>query len=162
MIRDAHISDLDAIMPLFDRARAYMRASGNPSQWDESYPSREVITADIEADHCRVLVDGDGEIVGVFAFILGVDPTYLQINGGAWLNDEPYGVVHRLASSGKRGGVARECLRWCYERCRNLRVDTHADNRTLQHILETEGFVRCGIIYVRNHSPRIAYHKVIL
>ena len=162
MIRDAHISDLDAIMPLFDRARAYMRASGNPSQWDESYPSREVITADIEAGHCRVLVDGDGEIVGVFAFILGVDPTYLQINGGAWLNDEPYGVVHRLASSGKRGGVARECLRWCYECCRNLRVDTHADNRTLQHILETEGFVRCGIIYVRNHSPRIAYHKVIL
>lgn len=69
MIRDAHISDLDAIMPLFDRARAYMRASGNPSQWDESYPSREVITADIEAGHCRVLVDGDGGIVGVFAFI---------------------------------------------------------------------------------------------
>lgn len=51
------------------------------------------------------------------------------------------------------------CLDWSYEQCHNLRIDTHDDNRIMQHILEKTGYVKCGRIYVEDGSPRIAYHK---
>jgi RimJ/RimL family protein N-acetyltransferase len=41
----------------------------------------------------------------------------------------------------------------------NIRIDTHRDNAIMQHLLEKNGFVKCGIIYVEDGSPRIAYQK---
>ena len=38
-------------------------------------------------------------------------------------------------------------------------ADTHADNAVMQRLLEGAGFVRCGIIYTDDGSPRIAYQK---
>ena len=43
------------------------------------------------------------------------------------------------------------------QRCGNIRVDTHRDNKVMQHILTKQGFQRCGIIYVKNGTERIAY-----
>lgn len=40
----------------------------------------------------------------------------------------------------------------------NVRVDTHANNTTMQRLIEKSGFKKCGIIHVRDGSPRIAYH----
>ena len=77
---------------------------------------------------------------------------------GRWLNDKPYGVIHRLASNGKTGGVARLCIAWCAARADNLRADTHADNLVMQRLLLANGFQPCGIIYTRE-SPRLAYQK---
>ena len=76
-----------------------------------------------------------------------------------WLRPGPYGTIHRLASNGRAGGVAKACFGWCWERMHNLRADTHADNAVMQRLLEGEGFVRCGIIYTDDGSPRIAYQK---
>lgn len=39
----------------------------------------------------------------------------------------------------------------------NIRIDTHADNKTMQHLIEADGFTRCGIIYIADGTPRIAY-----
>ena len=41
-------------------------------------------------------------------------------------------------------------------------VDTHADNKVMQHLLESEGFTRCGIIHVEDGTPRIAYQRLSL
>ena len=79
---------------------------------------------------------------------------------GHWLNDGPYGTLHRLASAGHRSGVGRLVIDWCLEHCESLRADTHADNKVMQHVLESNGFSRCGIIHLANGSPRIAYQKL--
>ena len=42
----------------------------------------------------------DRKLAAVFAYIEGNDPTYSDIFDGAWLNNLPYAVVHRLASAG--------------------------------------------------------------
>ena len=103
----------------------------------------------------------DGQIEAVFAFILGTDPTYAVIEDGQWLDDTlPYGTVHRLASAGKHKGVASAVLDWSMEHCQSLRADTHADNKIMQHLLEKNGFTRCGIIHVADGSPRFAYQKL--
>ena len=46
------------------------------------------------------------------------------------------------------------------EHCQSLRADTHADNKIMQHLLEKNGFTRCGIIHVADGSPRFAYQKL--
>mgnify|MGYP002933455973 FL=1 len=57
------------------------------------------IAAHIAARELYVLRE-EGAIHGVFAFILGEDPTYRVIEQGAWLSDAPYGTIHAVASDG--------------------------------------------------------------
>lgn len=161
LIRPAGLGDLPLVMEIYDYARAFMRANGNVTQWVNGYPSEELIRQEIQDGHSFVCTDGDGEIVGTFCFILGDDPTYQQIYDGAWLNDEPYGVIHRMGTNGKRKGIAEACLNWNFQQSVNIRVDTHRDNLVMQHILEKNGFKRCGIIYVRDGTERIAYQKIV-
>ena len=49
---------------------------------------------------------------------------------------------------------------YCKEDFDNLRIDTHDDNKKMQHLIEKNGFIRCGIIYVYDGSPRIAYQYI--
>lgn len=41
-------------------------------------------------------------------------------------------------------------------------IDTHKDNKITRHLIEKNGFAKCGIIYVADGSPRIAYEKQII
>jgi len=100
-----------------------------------------------------------GEILGVFCYFLGEDPTYQSIEDGAWINDRPYGVIHRIAVAVHQRGVASACFSWCYAACGNVKIDTHRDNIPMQRSLEKNGFSRCGIIHLANGDPRIAYQK---
>ncbi len=113
MFRGARRSDLDAIMQIYARARQEMAASGNPTQWGTSFPPQDLIEEDIDTNRLFVYLH-NGEMEAVFAFVLGPDPTYAKIEDGQWLNDAlPYGTIHRLASAGKRPGVATDVINWC-------------------------------------------------
>ena len=84
-----------------------------------------------------------------------------EVYVGGWLNEKPYGVIHRIASSGKVGGVFSACLEWCSRYVDNIRIDTHRDNRVMQELLLRHGFRRCGIIYLANGDERIAFQKEV-
>lgn len=43
MIRKATYDDLDRLMEIFTSARKIMRESGNLKQWDDSYPSEDIV-----------------------------------------------------------------------------------------------------------------------
>lgn len=157
IIRKASESDIDSLMPLYDSARNFMRSRGNTAQWSNGYPSRETIMADIIAGNCYIGIGPDGDIELVFAFIIGTDSTYNIIEDGAWPNDKPYGTIHRMASSGKRSGMLAASIEFCLKLIGTIRLDTHADNQTMRQGAERLGFVRCGIIYCQDGTPRIAY-----
>ena len=164
MIRRAAIQDLEQIMQIYARAVQYMHASGNPNQWVEGYPSRALIEEDI-ARGVSYVVDRDGVIEAVFSYIEGEDPTYRQIEQGMWRTNGSYGTVHRMASAGRLRGVAGICFSWCAEQaklhgCSSLRADTHQDNRIMQHLLQKNGFVYCGVIHLANGAPRMAFERV--
>lgn len=146
-------------MAIYASARKFMQEHGNPNQWINGYPSEEYILQEINDKHSFVCEDGEGAIVGTFCFIIGEDPTYAHIENGEWLNDAPYGTIHRIASNGKEKGISERCIQWCYAQHNNIRVDTHRENLIMQHILKKNGFKECGIIYVSNGTPRIAYQK---
>lgn len=157
-IRRAVWEDLPQIMEIYARARAFMRETGNPTQWGDGYPQESLIRQDI-AEGVSYVAEEKGELEAVFMFRQGEDPTYRVIEEGAWRNDAPYGVLHRIASMGRVRGAGSRCIQWCFDQCGNLRGDTHSDNKVMQHVLEKNGFVRCGRIYVADGSPRIAYQK---
>lgn len=158
-IRNAELADLDQIMVIYKRASAYMAKTGNPNQWVNGYPKRELIASDIKRQ-VSFVAEENGRIEGVFSFIFGEDPTYQKIEQGAWICDGEYATIHRLASAGTMNGIAAECFIWCADQCKNIRADTHHDNRIMQHLLEKNNFVRCGIIYLSTGAPRIAYQRV--
>lgn len=156
-IRKATYYDIPDIMTIYESARRFMRSRGNTVQWSNGYPSMETIQKDIDRNVCFV-ADSNGKLLFVFAFIVGYDPTYQKIDG-EWLDDEPYGTIHRLASSGATTGVFHSCLKFCMKIIGNIRVDTHESNRPMRRVIEMEGFKRCGIIYVADGTPRIAYQR---
>ena len=160
-IRHSLPKDLDAIIEIFHYARQFMKEHGNPNQWINGYPSAELILREITNGTNYVCENENGEIIGTFCFIPGEDPTYARIDDGNWLNNEPYYVIHRMATNGKQKGVADACFKWCFEHCNNIRVDTHHDNLVMQNILKKYGFRRCGIIYTHNGTSRIAYQRTL-
>jgi RimJ/RimL family protein N-acetyltransferase len=157
-IRQTVIEDLDTVMEIYTNARQYMRDNGNQDQWNNGYPSVNLITEDIYNQCSYVCIDNN-QIVGVFRFTLGIDSTYINIYEGKWLNEEPYGVVHRIASAKHKKGVASYCLDYCLNQCPNIRIDTHRDNIIMQNLLLKNGFSRCGIILLTNGSERLAYQR---
>ena len=161
-IRKSALQDVDTMMRIYERARAFMAEHGNPRQWGNTHwPPETLIRRDIAEGNSYVCVDG-GRIVGTFYYISGkdIEPTYASIEDGAWQNPAPYGVVHRIASDGTVPGVGTFCILWAFEQCGHLRMDTHGDNTVMQNLLTKLGFSRQGVIHVQEDSdPRIAYEK---
>ena len=159
VIRQSTPEDLPEILRLIAAARAFMVEHGNPLQWPEGYPSAEQLSSDIARVHSYVCAAPEyAGLVGTFYFAVEEEPSYQHIEG-RWLNDTPYGVIHRLASDGRARGLFRECLAFASKHCSEIRVDTHEDNAPMRQLLVAEGFVPCGTIYVADGSPRIAYQK---
>ena len=119
-----------------------------------------MILEDIAKGNGFVVLDG-GKIVGYFAFIASPEPTYARIYGGAWLdNEQPYHVVHRIGSYPEVHGIFKTVMDWCFERDPNIRIDTHRDNRIMQHCISSYGFTYCGIIYLESGDERLAYQLI--
>ena len=157
-IRKTKMEELEQVMAIYARARQFMAEHGNATQWGTTKPAREVIVRDIEQGNSYVCVE-NGELAAVFYFNKEVDPTYLTIYDGAWANDLPYGVVHRIASAGAVKGAGSFCLNWAFQQCGNLKIDTHRNNIVMQNTLKKNGFVYCGIIHLLDGDERLAYQR---
>lgn len=156
-IQLAKMEHLGAILDIYRSARAYMAKTGNPSQWGSTHPEENTLVEDICKKQLHICTEG-GEICGVFAFILGEDPTYGHIEGN-WHHSSPYGTIHRIASNGAKRGVFSRCIAFCESKIDHLRIDTHHDNKVMQDLVAKHGFSYCGIIYLANGSPRLAYDR---
>lgn len=159
-IRKSTKDDIDRILQIFEDAREFMKQTGNPNQWSGGYPPESLILQDIDNGDSYIC-EKDGVIVGTFYYKQGEDPTYKEIYDGQWLDNKPYGVVHRIATAKGTRGVGSFCLDWSFNQTKNIRIDTHRDNLPMQRLLTKQGFKRCGIIYLDNGDERIAYQKIL-
>lgn len=160
-IRKATYNDIPRLMETFANARTIMRASGNMNQWNDNYPSEDIVRKDISEGVCHVLCDADDKIIATMAFIKGPDPTYAIIYDGEWIDDAPYYVIHRIAVREPGHKAADKLLEWAFMQTSSLRIDTHRDNVIMHHILHKHGFTHCGRILLANGDPREAFQKNI-
>ena len=155
-IRKASEQDLPRILQIYEKAREFMCANGNREQWKDGYPSETLIKQELAHMY---LCMSDEKIACVFYYAETTEKEYEQING-KWLNEEPYGVVHRVASTGIVKGAASYCLNWAYTQIPNIRMDTYEDNIPMQHLLKKCGFQYCGSFRRQGTEKWLAYHKV--
>ena len=172
-IRKTTSADLDAVMQIYAHAQAEMAAAGNPDQWGDTHPPRALIEADISAGKSYVLVDDKNGndaayprgILAVFYFAVEDDPTYAKIEGSwAQANVAEYGVVHRIARAPGAKGAGAACLKWCYDQCGHVRIDTMEANVPMHKLLKRLRYERCGVIRLGLFDDpamdeRIAYQK---
>ena len=158
-IRPSTIKDLPVILHLRDQSREIMRSYGNVYQWPEGYPPDEKFSKDIELGGSHVMLDASGEIVATFALLPGPDVTYHVIYDGQWLDDEPYHVIHRIASTPDSHGVLDAVLDYCQAVAPNIRIDTHEANVIMRKGLKKHGYHYCGIIHLLDGNERMAYQK---
>lgn len=160
--------DIDALMPIFDEARATIATLGI-DQWQDGYPSRKVIETDVQKrqSYC---VSIEGRICASFVLLDDGEPTYDRIFEGAWLTGDvqDYIAIHRVAISvANRGqGIAPAMIAYAADMARrtgrrSLRIDTHRGNVVMRRMLEKNGFSYCGIIYLASGAERVAYEKIL-
>ena len=156
IIRAMKEEDLPAVMDIYAGAREFMKRIGNPNQWRDSWPPRDVIEQDIQ-DGIGYVVEENGTICGAFACWYGdhPEPTYDRIYNGSWITEGPYAVIHRIAAiEGSHAG--RYAIEQTIDRYHHVRIDTHHDNAAMRHTLKRIGFTECGIIYLENGEERVA------
>ncbi|WP_286209564.1 GNAT family N-acetyltransferase [Dubosiella newyorkensis] len=154
-IRNAKSTDLEQLEQLYENARNYMHTYGNPNQWNDGHPNQKDLKEDILKEQLYIVESVDG-IEGAFVYYEGIDPTYIKIEG-EWLNEEPYAVLHKVASAGKKKRIGDTILQYGIHRSNNVKIDTHADNIPMQKCILRNGFQYAGIIYLANGDPRNAY-----
>lgn len=173
-IRATTPKDIDAVMAIIEEARGTIAALGI-DQWQNGSPNLAMVTQDMALGQGRVVTDDDGAIIGTFALIYTGEPTYDRIYDGAWRGADraddgsvAYIAIHRVAVSvAQRGrGVSTAIIGYAEEYARilgktSLRIDTHEGNVVMRRMLEKNGFVHCGTIYLQNGDARVAYEKVL-
>ena len=166
-VRKSRPEDEKAVVEIYNQAKEYFAEVGTFQWVDGGYPDEEEFNDDIK-NGVGYVVTADDKVVGVAALIDERDEDYSYIEDGAWLNDEDYVVVHRIAvhKEYKGKGIGAALLHKAEEIAlesnkNNVRIDTHEENTPMQRLVEKDGYVRCGIIYVMGKLKRIAYQKVI-
>mgnify|MGYP001446156788 FL=1 len=107
-IRNAELCDLPYLLEILENAKAMLRALGI-DQWQNGYPNENTLREDIQNKICRVVMDGENNILASAAVYVGDEPTYHEIYNGAWQTENKiYGIVHRImaANNAKKRGAA--------------------------------------------------------
>lgn len=159
-IRKSTLADLPIILSLRDQAREIMRSYGNVYQWPDGYPRDDMFLKDIELGGSHVMLDEEGIIVGTFALLPSPEVTYNVIYDGQWLDDGPYYVIHRIASTPDSHGILDALLDYCESQVANIRIDTHEANFIMREGLKRHGYQYCGIIHLLNGDERLACQKI--
>ena len=171
--RRAEIADMDALLDILEQAKAYLRESG-VDQWQEGYPNREALAADIETGRGWLFECVDnGEIAGYECVAMTPEVCYREIDG-AWLTEgENYAVIHRAMAAARYRGtrLAADMFSFAAELAAGMgrlsvRVDTHRDNKAMNRLCEKQGFTYCGVVDLglvdpASDSLRNAYEKML-
>ena len=107
-----------------------------------SYVRNSPIDTEVFVHGAFCVCESGGHIAAVFFYHFGeeAEPTYADITDGQWTDSGPYGVVHRIASDGTVKGAGSFRIRWAFEQCGHLRMDTHTDNTVMRNLLKKLGF----------------------
>ena len=156
--------DVERIMELVADAQNWFRGQ-EIDQWQDGYPTREIILSDILGGE-NYLVEYNGVIVATCVVSFAGEPTYDEVYGKGWLNENRYAVVHRIAVADecRRKGIAKEILHYAEELSAergiaDIRIDTHRDNVAMRSLLKKLGYTHCGRITLTSGAYREAYHK---
>ncbi len=164
-LRPVNVDEIDIAMQFIDEAKKYLKSLG-VDQWQKGYPNRECIIHDV-MNKKGYFLTFKNDTTGYLCIDFDGEPAYNELQGH-WQQNGAYVVVHRMAiGNAFRGkGIANFAFRLVEKMALSngvncIRVDTDAENKTMQYILKKNGFYYCGVIRFDN-SDKIAFEKVII
>ena len=164
--RKAKLEDLDQIMVAVEDSREVLRLQGN-GQWQDGYPNKDDFINDINNGHLYVVLNENKQVVGTCALTYR-EEDYHHLYEGKWLTDLPYIVMHRVALKKEyhNQGYGRKLFEVFIEQAkiqgyRSLRIDTHAGNAIMRHLIESFNFVYCGKAILTPNKDRMVYERVL-
>lgn len=163
-MRPATVDDVPAIVATLEAGRALLAADGIDQWQDGAGPDVDLVTSDVARGWGRVFLIG-GQVAATAALIDEPEPAYDQVVEGAWQvrsgavapagATSPYATIHRVAVAPAFRGmhVAQRFYARLIEEARargfaEIRVDTHADNVRMQHVIASAGFTRAGTVRI--------------
>jgi RimJ/RimL family protein N-acetyltransferase len=169
-LRVATSEDLAHIMQLINYSKALLKTDGIP-QWQKGTPNEGTVTKDID-NAWEYVLEIDGVTAGCAALWQKPDPNYSAIYDGRWLpgSDTPYAALHRVSVSPDFHGqhLGERLLKALIERGKDLgfrqfRIDTHAKNLRMQHLIAKTGFQRAGVVRMHDdpHDLRYVYQLFV-
>ena len=162
LISKAKFSDIERIEIIIKEAHRFMADNGI-DQWQDGYPSSDIIKNDIEKGIAYKL-ECNSKTIAYFVITDGVEESYNKIYNGKWACNGKYITVHRLmVSSDARGsGTATKIIDFVKDIAKDksvdsIRADTHNDNFPMKGLLLKCGFKECGTIYLTRGGIRRAF-----
>lgn len=160
-LRRSTMAELPVIEEIIEDGRQALKTAGS-TQWQDGNPTKETLVDDIKQRHSWVLLV-NGQVAGVATLLPGPEDDYRTITGGHWSNDgDDYVTIHRVAISSHFRGqhlssylfsdllTVGQALGYT-----NFRIDTHAQNQVMQHLIKKFGFLYRGTVTVDDQlDPR--------
>lgn len=165
-IRIAKKEDLNSIKELTEACAVAMQDKGI-FQWNEHYPSRETLAADIDKKELYVLEE-DKNIPGTVVLTDYMDEEYIPIE---WLTKSGNNLyIHRLATHPAKwgSGLGQQLMDFAEDFARennfdSVRLDTFSQNKRNHKFYESRGYKRLGDIFFPKQSehPFHCYELVL-
>jgi GNAT superfamily N-acetyltransferase len=152
MIRVGWEADVFALQTLLVACVVGMRQA-DIDQWDDVYPTAQIIADDLKAGTLFV-AERAGDVIGAVTLNQKQEPEYGCV---AWkFTDEPIGVIHRLmiTPSLQRQGLGRTLMAGIEEQaalagCRSIRLDTFSGNPPALRLYREMGYTEVGSVHFR-------------
>jgi GNAT superfamily N-acetyltransferase len=177
VVRLAGEVHLDQLTDLLSACADDMRRHGF-DQWDQEYPTRATVLADIQSGALFVALaekedeegmgkgKGEGRVVGAFTLNQHQDPEYGEV---AWMIPAlPVAVVHRLMvhPNAQRMGLGRFLMRFAERRAwrmgfRALRLDTLEKNARALALYRALGYHEAGQVTFRGKGRFTCFEKAL-
>lgn len=166
-MRPATVDDVPAIVATLEAGRALLAADGIDQWQNGTGPDVDLVTEDVERGWGRVFLV-DGQVAATAALIDEPEPNYAHMLEGAWQvrgdAAAPYATIHRVAVAPAFRGmhVAQRFYARLIEEARargfaEIRVDTHADNVRMQHVIASAGFSRACTVLIGNNPKDLRW-----
>lgn len=166
-MRPATVDDVPAIVATLEAGRALLAADGIDQWQDGAGPDVDLVTSDVARGWGRVFLV-DGQVAATAALIDEPEPNYAHMLEGAWQvrgdAAAPYATIHRVAVAPAFRGmhVAQRFYARLIEEARargfaEIRVDTHADNVRMQHVIASAGFTRACTVLIGNNPKDLRW-----
>lgn len=166
-MRPATVDDIPAIVATLEAGRSLLAADGIDQWQNGTGPDVDLVTEDVERGWGRVFLV-DGQVAATAALIDEPEPNYAHMLEGAWQvrgdAAAPYATIHRVAVAPAFRGmhVAQRFYARLIEEARargfaEIRVDTHADNVRMQHVIASAGFTRACTVLIGNNPKDLGW-----
>jgi GNAT superfamily N-acetyltransferase len=160
----AQKEDFERVLELVAGIIADMKSKGNP-QWDETYPTKEILFHDIE-EGALFIAEDNNKFIALCALTENEEPQYTEIE---WEDKNAKAIeIHRIAVHPhyQKKGIAWKLFDFAEKHAKkngysSMRLDTYCENSRMIKIIEQRGYRRTGEIFFPPLTPPFyCYEKI--